>query len=94
MTRAHQRSLWAIRPSAACAAEALAALGLDGSRATHRYVPQGSSALCVGLGVTVALHTWPEHGLATLDVYGTLPVDPTPLLASVGWTPLPEVTPC
>ncbi|MFN7133319.1 MAG: S-adenosylmethionine decarboxylase [Myxococcales bacterium] len=35
----------------------------------HRFEPQGFSFLGFGPEVRLALHTWPEHGLATLDLY-------------------------
>ena len=36
----------------------------------HRFQPQGVSLLLLGPQLRLALHTWPERGLATLDVLG------------------------
>ena len=34
----------------------------------HRFQPQGVSLVLLGPQLRLALHTWPERGLATLDV--------------------------
>lgn len=36
----------------------------------HRFEPQGLSVLVVLPGLRGVLHTWPERGLATLDLTG------------------------
>jgi S-adenosylmethionine/arginine decarboxylase-like enzyme len=37
--------------------------------AHHRFVPQGVSCVRSGSAGSIAIHTWPEHGLATVDVW-------------------------
>lgn len=39
----------------------------------HRFAPRGLSLVGIGLGVRVALHTWPERRALSLDMYGTDP---------------------
>lgn len=39
----------------------------------HRFDPQGVSLLGQGARVRVAMHTWPELGSATLDIWSDLP---------------------
>lgn len=39
----------------------------------HRFDPTGVSVVGLGPCVRVALHTWPERGSATLDVYAPDP---------------------
>jgi len=41
---------------------------------THHFQPQGLSVVVVLPGLRAVLHTWPEHGLATLDLAGADPV--------------------
>ena len=48
----------------------LAALVADGAEHLHRWPGGGISWVRVGCGGTVVVHTWPEHGIATIDVYG------------------------
>lgn len=35
----------------------------------HRYEPQGVSVVIILAESHLSLHTWPEHGLASLDVF-------------------------
>ena len=35
----------------------------------HHFTPQGVSATIVSAGLRIALHSWPEHRAATLDVW-------------------------
>lgn len=95
MSRPHHRTLWRTpRGEDRPAAQVLDLLGATGLRQEHDYRPQGSSALAVAPHLTLAVHTWPEHGLATLDTYGTPLPDLSDRLASIGWMPLPEVRRC
>lgn len=41
---------------------------LVASRFEHRYEPQGLSYCVAGHEFTLVLHTWPENGVASLDV--------------------------
>ncbi len=50
---------------------AIAAAGLVAPvEHAHRFEPQGFSFVAFGPAVRVVLHTWPERGVATLDVHG------------------------
>ena len=35
----------------------------------HRFEPHGVSAICVLSESHISIHTWPEHGTASADVY-------------------------
>ncbi|MBN1422084.1 MAG: adenosylmethionine decarboxylase [Planctomycetes bacterium] len=35
----------------------------------HQFVPQGASALVLLAESHLSIHTWPEHGYASLDIY-------------------------
>jgi len=95
VSRPHHRSLWRVTGEADPPADrVLDALGAAGHRRTHHFTPQGSSALSVGDTLTIAVHTWPEHGLATLDTYGDPPADLVARLAAIGWHPHPEARRC
>lgn len=49
----------------------LATQGIRASRAlVKRFSPHGVTLVLVGAEVRIVLHTWPEHGQATLDVRG------------------------
>jgi S-adenosylmethionine/arginine decarboxylase-like enzyme len=56
-----------------------------GGHVLHRFVPQGASVLLHGPAVRLALHTWPERGVATLDVLlpGEGPEDAQALVEAV-----------
>ena len=36
---------------------------------THEFSPQGFSAALIAPGSTIVVHTWPENGLLTVDVW-------------------------
>ena len=54
----------------------------------HRFEPQGASLLFFGPALRLAVHTWPERGIATVDLH--LAADPDPFFRSLetawGWT--------
>lgn len=54
--------------------------GEDVQLIVHRFEPQGVSLIVLGARVRAVLHTWPEHGRATLDV-STSRSEPAPSLA-------------
>lgn len=35
----------------------------------HRFEPHGVSAICILAESHLSIHTWPESGTATIDVY-------------------------
>lgn len=50
---------------------ALDAAGLEAPAThVHRFEPQGFSFAAFGPALRVVLHTWPERGLASLDLHG------------------------
>lgn len=51
-----------------------------GAERIHRFSPHGLSVSRVGTAGTVAVHTWPERGVATVDAYGAAVdlLEPTP----------------
>lgn len=52
----------------------LAAEGLELTRwLQHQFAPQGVSLLGFGAYGRIALHTWPEYGRATLDLWTCTP---------------------
>jgi hypothetical protein len=55
----------------------------------HVYQPQGYSCGIFVSGLTIALHTWPEFGLATLDITTTDQADAcktaTTIAHALGW---------
>ena len=75
-------------PTAPELAAGLARLVADGSDHVHAWPGGGISWVRVGVGGTAVLHTWPEHGLASLDLYGAAVVA---ALAELGWAPLVRV---
>ena len=50
----------------------------------HQFSPYGQSWARFGVGRRVVIHTWPEHQLATIDVYDSREVDLS-ILAELGW---------
>lgn len=79
------------RASAVDAPAAMRALGLPaGVDAVHHFEPHGVSWARVGPTGRAALHSWPEHGLVTVDRYAPRPVDLAAALAPLGWAPLQE----
>jgi S-adenosylmethionine/arginine decarboxylase-like enzyme len=56
-----------------CLRQAVIALGASMTRIVrHPYAPQGLSLIGLGEHVRAALHTWPELGQATLDLWTDL----------------------
>jgi S-adenosylmethionine decarboxylase len=35
----------------------------------HKFSPQGVSVVCLLSESHISIHTWPEHGAATIDIY-------------------------
>jgi S-adenosylmethionine/arginine decarboxylase-like enzyme len=50
--------------------QACARHGQEAPAHLHRFQPQGASLWVGGPRFHLTLHTWPERGLATLDVLG------------------------
>jgi len=51
----------------------------------HQFSPHGLSGIVVIAESHVALHTWPEHGFAALDVFScTLKLDQELIAARIG----------
>jgi len=68
---------------------ALAALGLPaGVDVHHQFAPVGQSWVRCAHDRQIALHTWPEHELVTVDVLASAPVDLVAALRALGWTPI------
>ncbi len=66
---------------------ALVALGLPvGEDHVQRFEPQGTSWVRRSEDRWVALHTWPEQALVTVDTYGP-GLAPVSALAALGWRP-------
>ena len=66
---------------------ALAALGLaSGDDHVQRFQPQGTSWIRRSGASWIALHTWPEQALVTVDTYGPL-AGGVARLADLGWRP-------
>ena len=70
---------------------ALQALGApNGVDTHHHFQPIGLSWVRWTSDRQVALHTWPEHQLVTVDVLAPHAVDLAEALAGLGWTRLEE----
>ena len=65
-------------------AAGLSRLVADGCDHVHRWPGGGISWVRVGVCGVAVLHTWPEHGVASLDLYGAAVVA---ALADLGWAP-------
>lgn len=54
----------------------------------HAWTPQGLSAASFRADRTVVLHTWPERGIATLDVWSAADADAyiDAIARALGWT--------
>ncbi len=48
------------------------ALVPEGAPLEHAFVPYGLSVGRLGPRGSVMVHTWPEHGLATVDAWGAV----------------------
>lgn len=65
--------------------------GAEGKWAVvHLFQPHGASLLFLGPETRLALHTWPEHGLATLDLHLAAPKEEAERLCrslerALGW---------
>jgi len=70
---------------------AVAQLGLqEATTWVHAWEPYGTSWMAVGAERTVALHTWPEHGLVTVDLTADAPVEILEQLSTMGWVPVAD----
>ncbi len=60
----------------------VAAAGAVGSTvvslASHRYAPQGVTAVALIAESHLSVHTWPEHGYAAIDIFTCGGLDPGP----------------
>jgi hypothetical protein len=67
------------------APSALRALGVpEGIDVVHHFDPHGVSWVRIAPDRRAALHSWPEHGVVTVDVYGPV-IDLTAALSELGW---------
>ncbi|MCB9675070.1 MAG: S-adenosylmethionine decarboxylase [Alphaproteobacteria bacterium] len=60
----------------------------DGTTCTHHFEPHGYSVVRLGTEATIAVHTWPERGIATVDGYGAASSDLAARVAALGWAVL------
>ena len=66
--------------------EAMKALGMPtGQDVVHQFEPSGTSWVRFSEAGRVALHTWPEKGLVSVDVWSERPIDLTGCLSKLGW---------
>lgn len=60
------------------------------SALSHRFEPQGFSVMVSGPAARVLLHTWPERGVATLDLHASGEAAALALMKALtrtlGWT--------
>jgi len=63
-------------------------LGAGHPTLSHAFQPFGLSYGSLDEEVRVAIHTWPEHGLLTVDVYARRSVDIRSSLSTLPWKPL------
>jgi len=63
-------------------------LGAGHPTLSHVFQPFGLSYGSLDTEVRVAIHTWPEHGLLTVDVYARRSVDIRTSLSPLPWEPL------
>ncbi len=71
------------------APEALRALGVpEGVDVVHHFEPHGLSWVRIAPHRRAALHSWPEHGVVTVDVYAPEGVDLAGALTPLGWEPV------
>lgn len=75
-------------PGDAALAAGLARLVPDGADHVHAWPGGGISWFRTGAAGTAVAHTWPEHGLASLDLYGAAAVA---AFADLGWAPVASV---
>ncbi len=87
MTSPDRSGVFAVTDPDSQLLSALAALGLaDGEDHVQRFEPQGTSWIRRAGSSWIALHTWPEQALVTVDTYGPA-VRPVSALADLGWRP-------
>ena len=55
----------------------------EGIIRVHQFLPHGRSVAVIGTTHQVIFHTWPEHGLVTLDLYPAR--DLADFEAELGW---------
>ena len=74
--------------SVSCVVEALqaAARRIEAtvvSQASHRYTPQGVTAILLIAESHLSVHTWPEEGYAAVDLYTCGQLDPRPAVEEI-----------
>ena len=52
-------------------------------KASHRYTPQGVTAILLIAESHLSIHTWPEEGYAAVDLYTCGQLDPKPAVDEV-----------
>lgn len=73
--------------------EALVALGMsEGQDVVHQFEPKGTSWVRFSASGRVVLHTWPEKGVVSVDVWSHQAVDLAHCLEGLGWTPVKDGT--
>jgi len=83
----HTSGLFRVRDPDGEVVAALEALGFgQGADRVQRFEPHGLSWLRRDGPRWVALHTWPERSLASVDVFASEPLDLGARLADLGWT--------
>jgi len=70
----------------------VATLVPDGPSLRHAFTPHGLSLARLGPSGSVAVHTWPEHGLATVDAWGAAAAHLDATLVSLALQP--QRAPC
>ena len=60
-------------------------LGAQGPEISHAFEPHGLSLAVLGSGVRVAMHTWPEYQVLTVDVYSLTVLPVAARLSGLGW---------
>ena len=85
--RSHACGTWAGPPGSFEVAHVTAALDRRGEWALHRCSPQGLSGTLIDADRTIVLHTWPERGVATIDVWSADDAAPiaAELAEALGW---------
>ncbi|GEM_PF-3393724 len=87
MTGPGRSGVFAIQDPDSGLPAALATLGLaQGDDHVQRFQPQGTSWIRRSGSAWIALHTWPEQALVTVDTYGPA-LRSVDALAELGWRP-------
>lgn len=68
-------------------------LGAQGLEISHAFEPHGMSFAVLGRGVRVAMHTWPEYQVLTVDVYSREVIPVASCLSGLGWVPIRQEQP-